>query len=144
MSDIDNGIRIKTISIESLLHKLDHPKNMVIKMDIEGGEKYIFKNEEFVHNIKEIAMEMHGKENIQNIPKILENNNFIIKKYTAYDEFKNTLNSVLLHSLDFMKIEKLSGYIAINGAISTFKNKKNPVPSINNNELEVIYAYKKQ
>ena len=89
-------------------------------------------------------MEMHGKENIQNIPKILENNNLIIKKYTAYDEFKNTLNSVLLHSLDFMKIEKLSGYIAINGAISTFKNKKNPVPSINNNELEVIYAYKKQ
>lgn len=90
---------------------------MVIKMDIEGGEKYIFKNKEFIHNIREIAMELHGKENIDVIPRILKNNNFIIKKYKTGDEFKNTLKSVLLHPLDFIKCEKLTDYMAIKGAI---------------------------
>jgi FkbM family methyltransferase len=143
VSDIGNVNRIKTINIENLLDELNHPKNMVIKMDIEGGEKYIFKNEEFVHNIREIAMEVHGKENIETIPKILKNNNFTIKEYKTADELKNTLKFALLHPLDFMRNEKLSRYIAINGAICTFKNRKNPIPAINSDELKVIYAYKK-
>lgn len=143
VSNIDNGDRIKTITIENLLDKLNHPKNMVIKMDIEGAEKYIFKNEEFVHSIREIAIELHGKENIETIPKILENNNFTIKVYKITDEIKNTLKFALLHPLDFMRIEKLSGYISIKGATSTFIKKKNPMPSLNNDEWMNIYAYKK-
>jgi FkbM family methyltransferase len=142
VSDSGNGNRVKTISIETLLDRLNHPKNIVIKMDIEGGEKYIFKNEEFVHNIREIAIELHGRENIENIPVILKNNNFTIQKYKATDELKNTLKFVLLHPFNFMRIEKLSGYIAINGVISTFKNKENPIPSINNDDLQIIYAYR--
>lgn len=143
VSDIDNGNRIKTITIETLLDKLNHPKNMVIKMDIEGAEKYIFRNEEFVHNIREIAIELHGRENIETISKILQNNDFTIRKYKTIDELKNTLKFALLHPLSFMRIEKLSGYKAIKGAISTFKNKKNPIPSINNDELEIIYAFRR-
>lgn len=141
--DNDNGYRIKTICIEDLMDKLDNPKNLVIKMDIEGSEKYIFKNKDFVNNIKEIAMELHGKENIETITKILQNNNFHIKKYKTKDELINALRFALLHPLNFIRIEKSSGYIAIKGAISTFKNKNNPIPSINNDKLMVIYAYRK-
>jgi len=140
VSDIEGGTRVKTISIENLLDILDHPKNIVVKMDIEGGEKYIFTNDEFVDSIREIAVELQGKENIGTIPKILEANNFIIRKYETKDEIKNTIKFALLHPLIFIRAEKLSGYIAINGAISTLKNKTNPIPSINNDELEVIYA----
>jgi len=142
VSDIFTDNKIKTISVDSLLEKLHHPNNLVVKMDIEGGERYFFNNQEFVNSIREIAMELHGKENIQTIPRILEKNNFKIKRYTAKDEYKNTLKSILLHPINFIHCERLSGYIAIKGAIDTLKNKKNPIPSINNEELMVIYAYK--
>jgi len=36
-------------------------------------------------------MELHGEENIDEIPKILWSNNFKIKRYNSKQEFKNTL-----------------------------------------------------
>jgi len=135
--------KISTITVDCLLEKLHHPKGLVVKMDIEGGERYFFNNQEFVNSIREIAMELHGKENIETIPRILEKNNFKIKRYTIKNEFKNTLKSILLHPISFIHCERLSGYIAIKGAINTLKNKKNPIPSINNEELMVIYAYRR-
>lgn len=140
VSETEEGTRVKTIDIENLLNILNHPKNIVVKMDIEGGEKYIFTNDEFVDSIREIAMELHGVDNIRAIPKILESNNFVIRKYRTIDEIKNTLKFALLHPLSFVRAEKLSGYIAIKGAINTLRNNANPVPSINNAEFEVIYA----
>ena len=137
----DTGSKIKTITIDTLLDQLNHPKNMVVKMDIEGGEKYIFKNEEFIHSIREISMELHGKKNIEVITNTLKNNNFVIKKYKTKDEVKNMLKSFLVHPIDFIKCERLTGYVAIKGAISTLKG-NNPVPSVNNKELMVIYAKK--
>lgn len=133
------GIKIKTITIGSLLNELNHPTNIVVKMDIEGGEKYIFTSKEFVDSIREIAMELHGKVNIEVISKILRDNKFEIKKYNSREEFKNTLRSILLHPLDFLKCEKMTNYIALKGALSTFRG-NNPVPSVNNMELMVINA----
>lgn len=137
--EVNTDNKVRTMTIDTLLNELGHPKNVVVKMDIEGGEKYIFKSKEFINSIREIALELHGKENIETIPKILENNNFKIKKYNTREELRNTLKSILSHPLDFLKCEKMTNYIAIKGAIENFKG-NNPIPSVNNKELMVIYA----
>jgi len=139
VTDIDTGNKIKTMSINTLLNQLDHPKNVVVKMDIEGGERHIFKNKEFIESIREIAMELNGKENIDEIPKILRSNNFKIKKYSSKTEFKNTLKSILLHPYDFLKCEKKTNYIALKGAVGTLRG-RNPIPCINREDLMLIYA----
>jgi len=139
LTDIDTGNKIKTMSINTLLNQLGHPKNVVVKMDIEGGERHIFKNKEFIESIREIAVELHGKENIDEITKILRSNNFKIKKYDSKQEFKNTLRSILLYPYDFIQNEKKTKYIALKGALGALR-KKNPLPSVNNEELMMIYA----
>jgi len=133
------GNKVKTITIDTLLSELGHLKNMVVKMDIEGAERYIFKNKEFIENTREIAVELHGKENIDEIPKILRDNNFKISKYNIKTEFKNTLKSILLHPYDFLKCEKKTNYIALKGAVETLRE-KNPMPSINREDFMLIYA----
>ena len=105
-TDLDTGNKIKTISTNTLLNQLDHPKNVVVKIYIGGGERYIFKNKEFIESLREIAMGLHGKENIDEIPKISRSNNIKIKKYNSKQEFKNTLKSILLHPYDFIENEK--------------------------------------
>jgi FkbM family methyltransferase len=139
VDDTYSGNKVKTITIDTLLSQLGHIKNMVVKMDIEGAERYIFKNKEFIENTREIAIELHGKENIDEIPKILRYNNFKISKYNSKTEFKNTLKSILLHPYDFLMCEKKTNYIALKGAVETLRG-KNPIPSINREDLMLIYA----
>ena len=43
-TDIDTGNKIKTMNINTLLNQLDRLKNVVLKMDIEGWERHIFKS----------------------------------------------------------------------------------------------------
>jgi FkbM family methyltransferase len=62
--------KIRTMSVNSLLEKLNHPKDIVVKMDIEGAERYFFNNQEFINSIREIVIELHGKENVENIKNI--------------------------------------------------------------------------
>ena len=139
VDDTYSGNKVKTITIDTLLSQLGHIKNMVVKMDIEGAERYIFKNKEFIENTREIAIELHGKENIDEIPKILRYYNFKISKYNSKTEFKNTLKSILLHPYDFLMCEKKTNYIALKGAVETLRG-KNPIPSINSEDLMLIYA----
>ncbi len=136
--------KIRTMSVNSLLEKLNHPKDIVVKMDIEGAERYFFNNQEFINSIREIVIELHGKENVETIPKILEKNNFKLKRYTFKNEFSNTLKSFLFHPIDFIRCEKMSNWTAIKGAVNTLITKRNPIPSINSEEFILIYAYRKR
>ncbi|MDG7045877.1 MAG: FkbM family methyltransferase [Nitrososphaerota archaeon] len=135
--------KVKTITIGDLLSQLNNPTNLVIKMDIEGGEKYAFENTKFINDIREISIELHGKENIRNISMILSKHNFIINEYTIYDEIKNTLKSIILHPLDFIRCERSTGHIAIKGLIGAIRG-ANPVPAMGGNELMLIYAYRRR
>ena len=135
------GDIVKTISVESLMDKLGLPDKFKVKMDIEGAEKFFFKNEKFVNSIEEIALEIHGMENINNIKKILRNKEFVVTEFNSKMQFKNTLKSMLLDPINFIVCEKKSGFIASKGAFRTLLG-KNPIPSVNNKELIVIHAGK--
>ncbi|WP_286188803.1 FkbM family methyltransferase [Sulfolobus sp. S-194] len=69
----EEGIEAETTTIESL------GKFSVVKMDIEGAEGKLFKRREWLGSIKQIAIELHGKENIERIPTVLKEEGFNLR-----------------------------------------------------------------
>ena len=111
-------------------------------MDIEGAEKYAFKSMSFMRSIREISMELHGLENVQNIPGVLVNQGFRISQYKTFDEVSETMKSIALHPLDFLRLERMSRHLAFRGFVATI-NSKNPVAGISYDEFKIIYASRK-
>ena len=143
-SKSEQSDRVKAYSIETFLAESDlvSQKDIVVKMDIEGAEKYVLRSHKFIENIREISMELHGRENVESIPKILTEEGFKVSQYKTSDEIKETIKAIVSHPVDFLKLEKESGYIAIKGFLNSIYH-NNPVPSIGNQELEMIYASRK-
>ena len=54
-------------------------------------------------------------------------------------EVKESLKSAMHHPLDFLRLERKSDYIALRGFFGAMRG-KNPIPSLGNSELKVIYA----
>ena len=136
--------RVKAYSIETFLaeSELKNQKDIVVKMDIEGAEKYALNSRKFIENIREISIELHGNENVKRIPKMLAAESFKVSQYNTFDEVKETIKAIVSHPVDFLKLEKKSGYLAFKGFLrSMYYN--NPVPSIGNPELKMIYASRK-
>jgi hypothetical protein len=111
-----------------------------IKMDIEGAEGLVFKKSNFLTRVNQISMELHGLENINVVNNVLNSSGFKVQRYGVTDELNSTLKNILKHPVDFLMNERKSGYIAIKGVNSIIKHKRNPVPSLSENEFELITA----
>ena len=65
------GVEVETVTVDSL------GRFRLVKMDIEGAEgEIIRKDSKWLNYVRAMAMEVHGKENLSNIPMILTQNGF--------------------------------------------------------------------
>lgn len=138
-----SGLKVNTITMKNLIDELCVDKqNIVVKMDIEGGEELVFKDPTFLLKVREIAMELHGKNNIANIPSILIHYGFTVYDFTLHDQIKNTIKNFVRHPFNVINAEFKTNFIATKGAFKTIFG-YNPIPSINASDLKIIYAVKK-
>lgn len=137
---LDTDIEVPLITMDEILKRYADDKNVVIKMDIEGAERMVFKNTDFLNRVREIAIELHGEDNIKNIRKIFEMYGYKIKVNSLTDELIKTLKQILSHPIDFISNERKTKYIALNGFASVLLHKKNPIPSLSNDNLEIVRA----
>jgi len=112
-------------------------------MDIEGGEELVFKDPTFLLKVREIATELHGKQNIVDIPSKLINYGFTVYDFSIHDQIKNSIKNFVHHPLSVIKAEFKTNFIATKGAFKTIFG-HNPIPSINNSDLKIIYAVRKE
>ena len=131
---------IKLITIGEVIDKYVKGEDVIIKMDIEGAEGLVFKKSNFLTRVNQISMELHGLENINVVNNVLNSSGFKVQRYGVTDELNSTLKNILKHPVDFLMNERKSGYIAIKGVNSIIKHKRNPVPSLSENEFELITA----
>lgn len=127
------GEEIQTITLDKILalyttSEEREQRRIVIKMDIEGAESLVFKDVKFLNYVSQLAIELHGEENIIKIPKILIENGFSIQEYTLKTQIKQTLRNVIKHPLSFLEAEIKSNFLATKGAINTLRG-KNPTPA---------------
>ena len=59
---------LKTITIQNIMEKQNWDQIDILKMDIEGAERFIFTGEhhDFLQKVKTIAIEIHDEFNIRN------------------------------------------------------------------------------
>jgi FkbM family methyltransferase len=142
MKEDENSLYVETITIEDVIMKYCIPgKEIVIKMDIEGAEELVFRNKNFLKNVREINIELHGEKNIREIQTILTENNYKIEEFGLTEQIKNTIFYMISHPISFISSERKTKMIAIKGLISTIAG-KNPVPGIQDSQLRVIYGRK--
>jgi hypothetical protein len=94
----NEGIEVTTTTIESL------GKFSVVKMDIEGTEGRLIKGN-WLNSVREIAMELHGNENVISIPATLRDKGFNVRFMKWSDVVKNSVKNISLHPMDFLKAE---------------------------------------
>lgn len=139
-----NGLKVNTITLNKIIDEYcEKNQNIVIKMDIEGGEELVFKDPTFLLKVREIAMELHGKQNIVDIPSKLIDYGFTVYDFSIHDQIKNSIKNFVHHPLSVIKAEFKTNFIATKGAFKTIFS-HNPIPSINNSYLKIIYAVRKE
>lgn len=111
-------------------------KFSVVKMDIEGAEGKVMKNGEWLDHVKQIAIELHGRENIEAIPQLLRNKGFVIRFMTGNDLVKNALKNSFLHPISFIKAEARTKVV-----LNYFKRKYD-VPALSREEYKILYGRK--
>ena len=142
MEKDENVLQIRTITIDDVLEKYcTKDEEVVLKMDIEGAEELVFRNPDFLKRIREISIELHGENNIRNIPLILSKYNFIIEEFKLKQQIINTIKFIIKHPISFISSEQKTGRMAFNGLVNTIYG-RNPVPSIGSEEFKLIYAKK--
>lgn len=140
--DNSQGITVETVSFKSLFETYcKATEKVVVKMDIEGAEQLVFKDPKFLERVREISMELHGDKNVREIPKKLRAANFKVLEYTVIIQIINSLKNFVKHPFSIISAEIHTNFIASRGALSSVLG-KNPVPSVKNNELKIIYAKK--
>ncbi|MEM4731515.1 MAG: FkbM family methyltransferase [Candidatus Aenigmatarchaeota archaeon] len=121
------GVEVKTVTVDSL------GKFEVVKMDIEGAENRAFTGD-WINYVREIAVELHGKENIELIPNILRAKGFRVRFMKKFDLAKNTLKNILTHPLSFIKAE-IRTQVMLNYLLGRYY-----VPALTSNEIKIVYA----
>lgn len=140
MQNSNDGYLCKTTTIDEILSEIDSSIDVVIKMDIEGAEELVFKNDHFLNRTREISLELHGERNVINIPRILSKKGFRIKFLGTGEIVKNTLRNSLTHPVSFIKAEVGTNFTAIRSVFSTLSKDPDSIISMNTEKRATIYA----
>lgn len=57
----NGGVKVRAVSMESLLQELGLDTVDILKMDIEGAEIEIFQSADWIHRIRSLAIELHDR-----------------------------------------------------------------------------------
>ena len=103
-------------------------------MDIEGAESKLFERREWLSYVKQIAIELHGQEDIKRILAILREEGSNLRFMSKGDLVKATLRNGLLHLPSFLKAE-IKTKILVN-----YFSKKYDVPALSREEYRIVYG----
>jgi hypothetical protein len=82
----DKPTDLRSIEIKDIFNKYNLQQLDVLKLDIEGAEKFLFENTDyatsFLKRVSIIAIELHDEYDVaESILSVLANNNFDMHKY---------------------------------------------------------------
>ena len=80
LNESEEGVKVK---MDTLKEALKGKKNVIIKCDIEGSEKYLFENVD-LSNVYRIQIEWHGEDSEKGIKKVLKAQGFKVKAVEGY------------------------------------------------------------
>jgi FkbM family methyltransferase len=77
--EMEDG-EVATFNLETLLKKFDIHQVDLIKIDIEGSEKKVFSNSEWLRHVHQLILEVHSPQDEEICLRTLQENNFTLRK----------------------------------------------------------------
>jgi FkbM family methyltransferase len=139
--EISRQVAVSTISVDDLLLKTGLPCFDIVKLDIEGWEKLVFRKTSWLDNVRELILETHGNTYLP-IVRILESKDFAVSLYQGRDMVQNIVKFVSRHPGDFVKMESVSGGLALKRFLKYIVDPKSPpqLVSKSNSTLRIVHA----
>lgn len=138
------GRRVMVRSIDEIMRSLeiDHPD--IIKMDIEGAEYSALSGYRLLSEVRMIAVELHGPDNLRNVPRLLLDH-FELRYQKERDVWTRTMRNALRHPWQFGANELRSSLLASRRALGLMFGNSHPVPSVSpGRDLAILYGQNRQ
>jgi len=136
----NHGIPVKVTTIDDMLRRLHVTHVDVVKVDIEGAEVKALKGE-FLSKVRELMIEVHGRQNNMEVYKILKAKGFTIKEwnFSPLISFKK----ILKNFMPFLNAEFKTHFVAIRLILRcAFGLSPHPVPAAEkDSNVKLIYAH---
>lgn len=137
-----HGIEVPTLTIGGLLTSLALSHFDVVKLDIEGSEKEVFRESSWMLNVRDIAVETHGG-TYWPVLRTLAREGFKTHIYNKRDLITNTLLFVFNHPLDLFRAEAHSSFTALRYLLSYAKQPPGIV-TMSNPWVRLIHARRQE
>jgi len=139
--EISKQVAVSTISVDDLLLKTGSPCFDIIKLDIEGWEKRVFRKASWLDDVRELVLETHG-DTYLHIVKILESRDFAVSLYQGRDMVRNIVKFLSRHPGEFVEMERESGGLALKRFLKYIMDPKSPpqLVSKSNTTLRIVRA----
>ncbi|MFQ1020785.1 FkbM family methyltransferase [Tardisphaera saccharovorans] len=134
------GVVVEAVTVDDMLAELGRSVS-VVKMDIEGAEKYALKGK-YINHVREIAMELHG-ENAKEIPPYLEQLGFKVEYFGNNQLAMRTAKNALLHMPSLLDAETKSSWFALRNALRFISLHGKLLIFSPDSPLRVVYARKR-
>jgi len=108
----------ETRTLDSVLAdcKIDHVD--VLKMDIEGGERFALRDLRSLASIRQIVMEIHGTATLEELSELLSRSGFVITRYNVKTMAFETAQSILSHLPTFLMSDAKTNYFGTRRILS--------------------------
>jgi FkbM family methyltransferase len=133
------GVVVEAVTVDDMLAELGRSVS-VVKMDIEGAEKYALKGK-YINDVREIAMELHD-ENVKEIPPYLEQLGFKLDYFGISQLAIRTAKNALLHMPSLLDAEIKSSWFASRNALRLIKQHKKLMILSPHSQIRLVYARK--
>ncbi|WP_449462595.1 FkbM family methyltransferase [Tardisphaera miroshnichenkoae] len=133
------GISVDAITVDDLMDELGM-RASVVKMDVEGAERYALRGE-YLKDVREIPAELHG-ENVREIPPYLEHMGFEVREMGIGRSAVRAAKNALLHVPSLLDAERKSSGFALKNALRLALERKNMEVFSRGSDLKLVYARK--
>lgn len=141
--EIQHTLEVETTTIDDLVQELALPSISVMKMDIEGAEAVALPDQTTLEQVRELAIELHGPTNIEQIPEMLSSKGFSITEFNSRKMIHNIVSNILMHAPSFIDAELKTRAMAIRSTLRSISHLENPnLPLRERDKLKVIYGHR--
>ena len=133
------GDIVPVLPIRKIISEYCRGKSFILKLDIEGAERTVFKEPDFLNQTNQIIAELHGRENIEAIIRVLIQNEYKVSQYDDVLRVLLTIKNILKHPFQFISNELSNDFVALRN-LHSFLKRENTNPHSDSEQRCVFYA----
>lgn len=103
---------VSVLPLGKIISEYCGDRDFILKMDIEGAEKMVFTEPDFLGKAHQVIVELHGRENIEVVRRVLIQHGYKVSQYNDVLKISLTIKNILKHPFQFILNEWSTDFVA--------------------------------